>query len=137
MTAQMKNKEESSSGFGSRKIKLKTGKTGLTKGKQATLFSKSIVGKENADEARSAGPTPLKGFQLWLAENKETVLSSGEAADEAEVAAKGLEVWKGLSKEEKETYKTPRAPKRKRVDDDDDHGGGGRRVKLSSFMADE
>ena len=53
--------------------------------------------------------TPLKGFQLWLAENKESLACGGE-----DVNAAGLKRWKDLSKEEKERYKSPRVPKRKR-----------------------
>lgn len=57
--------------------------------------------------------TPLKGFQLWLAENRDTLTGT----DDSEISAKGLEKWKGLSREEKDSYKVPRVPdssKRKR-----------------------
>ena len=65
----------------------------------------AAVAKENS--------TPLKGFQLWLAENKESLASSQSTGDE-DVNAMGLQRWKALSKEEKERYKSPRVPKRKR-----------------------
>ena len=65
----------------------------------------AVAAKENS--------TPLKGFQLWLAENKES-LANGESTGAEDVNAMGLQRWKGLSKEEKERYKSPRVPKRKR-----------------------
>ena len=58
----------------------------------------------------SENSTPLKGFQLWLAENKESLAGGGGE----DVNAVGLKRWKDLSKEEKERYKSPRVPKRKR-----------------------
>jgi hypothetical protein len=56
----------------------------------------------------SENSTPLKGFQLWLAENKDLLPASEK------MNALGLQKWKELSKEEKESYKSPRVPKRKR-----------------------
>ncbi len=64
----------------------------------------------------------LKGFQLWLAENREAVIQKnqdpcGTNLDDSEVNSKGLQMWTKLSKDEKESYKSPRVPKRKREDD--------------------
>lgn len=64
----------------------------------------------------------LKGFQLWLAENRDTVTNDDEdMIDDSDVNAKGLEMWKKLDKQVKENYKTPRVPriKRKKRDTDD------------------
>ena len=63
--------------------------------------------------AAKENSTPLKGFQLWLAENKESLANDGSTGDD-DVNAMGLKRWKDLSKEEKEKYKSPRVPKRKR-----------------------
>ena len=57
--------------------------------------------------------------QLWLAENKESLANGGgpgpgPAAGDEDVNAVGLKRWKDLSKEEREKYKSPRVPKRKR-----------------------
>ncbi len=86
-------------------------------------------------------PQPLKGFQLWLAENRDSILSADQSLDECDVNAKGLEAWKQLSKEEKETYKTPRTPvvnggnKRKR--DEDSSVVSSSKRKLAQFAATE
>merc|ERR1711976_329484 len=59
----------------------------------------------------------LKGFQLWLAENKDD-LKTENNADDVELQSIGLKKWKELSKDEKDQYKSPRVPgaKRKRSD---------------------
>jgi hypothetical protein len=157
MTTQVKNRSVDEIGFGNRTVKLKTRKS-VDKGKQTTLFSKSPAvtgGKENSSTNEGNGDdlksqdivktnslthtlggsgTPLKGFQLWLAEHKEELSAAGPIED-SELAAKGLELWKKLSKDEKDSYKTPRAPKRKRVVDDDD-AQNDRSAKLAAFTAD-
>ena len=69
---------------------------------------------EAAAAAAKENSTPLKGFQLWLAENKECLASGGGPSGTEDVNAMGLKRWKDLSKEEKEKYKSPRVPKRKR-----------------------
>ncbi len=45
-----------------------------------------------------------------MAENRDTILADNAGLDDSEVNAKGLESWKGMSKEEKDAYKTPRTP---------------------------
>ena len=68
----------------------------------------------------------MKGFQLWLAENREELESKHRDLDQSDINAKGLQMWKELSKEEKEGYKMARVPvatgssaKRKRDEEDD------------------
>ena len=77
----------------------------VTLKKKPDATAAAATAKENS--------TPLKGFQLWLAENKESLANGGTTGDE-DVNAMGLQRWKSLSKEEKERYKSPRVPKRKR-----------------------
>jgi len=117
-------------GFGQRKIigfgPDKTKRTGLTK---QPLIAKE---KENRDENGQEGM--LKGFQLYLAENRETFI--GEKDKIQEVA---LSQWKGLEKDEKDKYKVARLPctnsakddgKRKREEGDDESDG--KKVKVSN-----
>jgi len=67
------------------------------------------------------GQGELKGFALWMAENKASLAQGEEAQEE------GLARWKALDKEEKDKYRIPRIPvvsdktgdKRKRVDSDE------------------
>ena len=81
------------------------------------LNSKSKITLKKKPDATATSAkensTPLKGFQLWLAENKESLANGGPSGDE-DVNAMGLKKWKDLSKEEREKYKSPRVPKRKR-----------------------
>ena len=77
-----------------------------------------ITLKKKPDAAAKENSTPLKGFQLWLAENKESLSNAGPAAAvDEDVNSVGLKKWKDLSKEEKEKYKSPRVPKRKRYEE--------------------
>ena len=76
-----------------------------------------ITLKKKPDAAAKENSTPLKGFQLWLAENKESLANGGGPAGDEDVNAVGLKRWKDLSKEEKEKYKSPRVPKRKRYEE--------------------
>lgn len=85
---------------------------------QQPLFKK-IQEKENTGEN---GQGELKGFALWMAENKSSLGGTGDDAQE-----EGLSQWKALGKEEKDKYRTPRVPalgdkggdKRKRSDGDE------------------
>ncbi len=52
----------------------------------------------------------MKGFQLWLAEHRERLLAENPGLDNSDINAKGLELWKAIAKEEKDSYKTPRVP---------------------------
>merc|ERR1719319_1692353 len=85
---------------------------------QQPLFKKAQE-KENTMEN---GQGELKGFALWMAENKCSLGGGGDEAQE-----EGLSQWKALGKEEKDQYRTPRVPvvadkggdKRKRSDGDE------------------
>ena len=61
--------------------------------------------KENkVENGQQAGGGPLKGFALFMAENREDWAGKDEeAAQEAALAA-----WKSLDKAEKEAFKLPR-----------------------------
>ena len=74
----------------------------------------------------------VPGFQLWLAENKTTLAHEKGLEDDTEVQTAGLEIWKGMSKEDKEGYKTPRLPtlKRKREESTESTAS-----KLAKFAA--
>ncbi len=88
---------------------------------QVWQYLTSFVPPENS--------TPLKGFQLWLAENKDSFGNVGSD----ELNSVGLQRWKELTKEEKEQYKSPRVPKRKRDEPeaDDDIIGSSQQPKAS------
>merc|ERR1711874_7083 len=77
------------------------------------LIKKDAAGKEKENTAENGQGEMLKGFSLWLAENKSSL---GEDAE-----SEGLTQWKSLAKEEKERYRTPRLPdcsgKRKREEE--------------------
>ena len=75
---------------------------------------------------------PLKGFQLWLAENRSSLETKHDGLDANDINAKGLEAWKMLPKEEKEAYKVARVPKAaKRKREDDGSGSLGKIVKTN------
>ena len=119
-------------GFGQRKIVLVKNKE-----KQRTAAKQPLIArgeKENRSGNGGGGGEVLKGFQLYFAENKNQFASEEE----------GLTSWKGLEKEVKESYKTPRvavvggageAAKRKRRgsgDGEADTEAEDKKVRLSS-----
>ena len=80
-------------GFGQRKIVL------VNKEKQRSATKQPLIARgEKENRSGNGGGEVLKGFQLYFAENKNQFASEEE----------GLTSWKGLEKEVKESYKTPR-----------------------------
>ena len=85
-------------GFGSRPSPKTTPSAQQKSGKQQSLLqlkrkSDTAREKENSDSNTGEAPaaaTPLKGFQLWLAENKQTLAQ--ETTDESEIQTIGLTV---------------------------------------------
>ena len=59
-----------------------------------------------------------KGFQLWYDENSQKVSEEENIVDEQVLTDHCLDIWKTMSKADKESYKTPRVPKRPREHDD-------------------
>ena len=60
----------------------------------------------------------MKGFLLWFEENSQRVSEEENLLDDDRLRDKCLEMWQGLSSDNKKAYKTPRLPKRKREADD-------------------
>jgi hypothetical protein len=76
---------------------------------------------------------PLKGFLLWFDENSARVSGEENIIDQDKLRDQCLKLWQDMSKEDKEDYKTPRFPKRKR--DNHDHGSNLTSSKLAKFAA--
>jgi len=55
-----------------------------------------------------------KGFLLWFEENSQAISQEENVLDHDKLHSHCLNIWQGMSKVEKESYKTPRVPKRKR-----------------------
>ena len=88
-----------------------------------TLTLTKRVDKENkmknTNIETSTGPKDLKkGFQLWYDENSQKVSEEENIMDEQVLTDHCLDIWKSMSKVDKESYKTPRVPKRPREHDD-------------------
>jgi len=84
-------------GFGQRKVVLVTKEKTRSSASKQPLIQKE---KENRTDNVHGAAGALKGFQLYFAENR----TKFENEDE------GLTQWKGLEKEEKESYKIARVP---------------------------
>ena len=84
-------------GFGQRKVVLVTKEKTRSSASKQPLIQKE---KENRTDNVQGAAGALKGFQLYFAENR----TKFENEDE------GLTQWKGLEKEEKESYKVARVP---------------------------
>merc|ERR1712013_946846 len=101
-------------GFGQRKI------VGMEKTKRPLLAKAPLIAKKKENREENGQGEMLKGFQLYLAENKDSF--SGEEDKLQELA---LTQWKSMGKELKDKYKEARVPiksdegKRKRSHDDD------------------
>ena len=97
--------------------------TTKTKNRNALFGSRTKGEKENKvkDDSKPK-QTPLKGFKLWLEENRHKL---GDGEDESAIGIKGLEMWKMLEKSEKEKYASPRLPvnARKRRNSDSSSDG--------------
>ena len=88
-----------------------------------TLTLTKRVDKENkmknTNIETSTAPKDLKkGFQLWYDENSQKVSEEENIMDEQVLTDHCLDIWKSMSKVDKESYKTPRVPKRPRENDD-------------------
>ena len=90
-----------------------------------TLTLTKRVDKENKmkntnieTSTTNAGKELKKGFQLWYDENSQKVSEEENIMDEQVLTDHCLDIWKTMSKADKESYKTPRVPKRPREHDD-------------------
>jgi len=111
-------------GFGQRKI------AGMEKAKRPLLAKAPLIVKEKENREENGQGELLKGFQLYLAENKDSF-----TGEEDKVQELALTQWKSMEKELKDKYKEARIPikgegKRKRSHDDD-HADG-KKLKASS-----
>jgi len=113
-------------GFGQRRV------MGMEKAKRPLVAKKPLIVKEKENVEENGQGEMLKGFQLYLAENRDNF--SGEQDKVQEVA---LTQWKGMDKESKDKYKEARKPvkggeggKRKRSEDEED--GEGKKLKPST-----
>ena len=59
----------------------------------------------------------LKGFLLFFEENSQKISEDNNILDSNELRENCLKRWQEMTKSEKEGYKTPRLPKRKREED--------------------
>jgi len=125
------------SGFGQRKI------LNVDSARRPMMSKQPLIAKEkeNKSDNNQVGEM-LKGFQLFLAENKEMFNSEDQQL--------ALSKWKSMGREEKEKFKEPRIPnsskdngKRKRSEDEavDDSkkikpSGAGTKQKLAGFAFD-
>jgi len=124
-------------GFGQRRF----AGLGQEKAKRPGVAKQPLIAKEKENRENGQGEV-LKGFQLFLAENKDNF-----SGDQDKVQEDALTQWKGLDKDEKDKYKVARAPsaggdggKRKRSQEDEDLEGkkmktanGSTKQKLAGF----
>ena len=75
---------------------------------------------------------PLKGFLLWFEENSQKVSEKENILNQDTLRDHCLKLWQDMSKSDKESYKTPRLPKRKREEDNNDNSTVS---KLARFAA--
>jgi len=115
-----------SGGFGQKKV------VGMEKAKRPLLTKAPLIAKEKENREENGQGEMLKGFQLFLAENRDSF--SGEQDRVQELA---LTQWKSMEKELKDKYKEARVPvkggdngKRKRSQDEDDVEG--KKLKANS-----
>jgi len=112
-------------GFGQRKI------AGMEKAKRPLLAKAPLIAKEKENREENGQGELLKGFQLYLAENKDSFTGEDDKIQEL-----ALTQWKSMEKELKDKYKEARIPnkgeegKRKRSHDDDHVEG--KKLKASS-----
>jgi len=106
-------------GFGQRRV------MGMEKAKRPLVVKQPLIAKEKENREVNGQGDMLKGFQLYLAENRD---SFGGVQDKVQELA--LTQWKGMDKELKDKYKEARIPvkggdagKRKRSQDDEDAEG--------------
>lgn len=80
-------------GFGQRRV------VGLEKSKRPGIVKQPLIAKEKENREENGQGEMLKGFQLYMAENKESFNGDQEAA---------LTQWKGMDKDAKDKYKVAR-----------------------------
>ena len=117
----------------SRKDVMKTGRTkvafgakkleNITTPNSRTLTLTKRVDKENKMKNTNVEPSPApkdlkKGFQLWYDENSQKFSEEENIMDEQVLTDHCLNIWRSMSKADKESYKTPRVPKRPRENDE-------------------
>jgi len=102
-------------GFGQRRI------AGMDKAKRPLVSKQPLIVKEKENRDENGQGECLKGFQLFLAENRDDFEGENEKVQEL-----ALTQWKSMDKVAKEKYKEPRKPvrcgdgsKRKRSQDDE------------------
>jgi len=116
-------------GFGQRKV------MGMEKAKRPLLPKAPLIAKEKENREENGQGELLKGFQLYLAENRDSF-----SCEQDKVQELALTQWKGMDKELKDKYKEARLPvrsgeggKRKRSEEDDD--AEGKKMKAGSGTA--
>merc|ERR1712142_279489 len=96
--------------------------------KQKPLLSVENKAAQKKTLIRTDGKGELKGFQLYMAENKEMFPGTPEQSQNH-----ALKSWKSMEKQDKEKYALPRKPsmKRKRSEDEEAGAGAGEADKKS------
>ena len=114
----IKSAGKTKSTFGDRKIESKLTPPSKVMPSNRILSLPKKKDKENkTDNLKDEKQEPLKGFLLFFEENSQKISEDENILDSNELRENCLKRWQEMTKSEKEGYKTPRLPKRKREDD--------------------